>query len=120
MHKVPDSGGLELEVVERTVTADDLVARLPSGTRSVSVFLVNRRTPDEDNPRGYYEFEAVKQVKADPSWLAAAGGKVVKMVYRLLYDLPNTCNYRVVFMKRRLEEVIASQEEMLRRYAQEL
>jgi hypothetical protein len=71
------------------------------------------RRPDEDNPRGYYEFERVKQTKEDPSWLEGAEGKVVKMVYRLLYDLPRDRQYRVVFMKRRLEEVIASQEEML-------
>ena len=73
------------------------------------------RTPDEDNPKGYYEFEAVKQVKDDASWLPDAAGKVVKMVYRLLYDLPAGYSYRVVFMKRTLAEVIASQEEMLRR-----
>lgn len=73
------------------------------------------RRADEDNPRGYYEFEAVKQVHADASWLADAEGKVVKMVYRLLYDLPADRQYRVVFMRRKLEEVVASQSEMLRR-----
>jgi hypothetical protein len=73
------------------------------------------RRPDEDNPRGYYEFEAVKKVAEDPSWVEDAGGKVVKMVYRLLYDLPAGHEYRVVFMRRRLEEVLASQEEMLQR-----
>jgi len=75
----------------------------------------NIRQPDEDNPRGYYEFEAVKQVQENTSWLDEARGKVVKMVYRLLYDLPDGQSYRVVFMRRRLQEVIASQEEMLRR-----
>lgn len=79
----------------------------------------NIRQADEDNPRGYYEFEAVKQVQQDASWLDDARGKVVKMVYRLLYDLPGDYSYRVVFMKRRLEEVIASQEEMLRRLGKE-
>lgn len=73
------------------------------------------RQPDEDNPKGYYEFERVKSVKEDPSWLPDAQGKVVKMVYRLLYDLPAGYTYRVVFMTRRLEEVIASQEVMLER-----
>ena len=75
----------------------------------------NIRTPDEDNPKGYYEFEAVKQVKEDSAWVADACGKVVKMVYRLLYDLPSGYDYQVVFMKRKLDEVIASQEEMLQR-----
>jgi len=75
----------------------------------------NVRVADEDNPRGYYEFEPVKKTKDDPSWLRTAGGKVVKMVYRLLYDLPADRTYRVVFMRRHLEEVIASQDVMLTR-----
>jgi hypothetical protein len=73
------------------------------------------RQPDEDNPRGYYEFEPVKQVADDSSWVPEARGKVVKMVYRLLSDLPAGYSYRVVFMRRNLEEVIASQDKMLGR-----
>ncbi len=77
------------------------------------------RAPDEDNPRGYYELEAVKRTNQDPSWLDAAGGKVVKMAYLLLYDLPADRSYRVVFMKRDLREVVQSQAAMLaRRQAQ--
>jgi hypothetical protein len=75
----------------------------------------NIRKADEDNPEGYYEFEPVKQTKKDASWLKDAAGKVVKMVYRLLYDLPPGDRYRVVFMRRKLEEVIKSQEVMLER-----
>jgi hypothetical protein len=73
------------------------------------------RKADEDNPKGYYEFEQVKKTKGDASWLKQAPGKVVKMVYRLLYDLPTTCQYRVVFMQRDFVEVLASQHKMLRR-----
>lgn len=73
------------------------------------------RAPDIDNPRGYYEFEAVKNLKENTSWLPDAEGKVVKMVYRLLYDLPKGYEYRVVFTLRTLPEVIASQEKMLQR-----
>jgi hypothetical protein len=79
----------------------------------------NVRRADEDNPRGYYEFEPVKQTKEDPSWLASAGGKVVKMVYRLLYDLPADSQYRVIFMQRELTEVVASQDVMLSRRGRE-
>jgi hypothetical protein len=75
----------------------------------------NIRRADEDNPRGYYEFEPVKQTKQDSTWLADADGKVVKLVYRLLYDLPADHQYRVVFMRRNLNEVIASQNTMLER-----
>lgn len=74
------------------------------------------RTPDDDNPNGYYEFEAVKQTKEDAAWLTGSQGKAVKMVYRLLYDLPADRTYRVLFMRRKLEEVLASQRVMLERH----
>jgi len=74
----------------------------------------NIRKPDVDNPKGYYEFEPVKKTKQDPSWLQQAPGKVVKMVHLLLLDLPKSgYEYRVIFMRRRLEEVIKSQNVML-------
>lgn len=75
----------------------------------------NQRTPDEDNPRGYLEFEAVKKTKQDPTWLNDATGKVVKMVHLLLMDLPSSHQYRVVFMRRLLDEILASQQKMLQR-----
>jgi hypothetical protein len=74
------------------------------------------RTPDDDNPNGYYEFEAVKQTKEDGAWLQGSEGKAVKMVYRLLYDLPADRTYRVLFMRRKLDEVLASQRVMLERH----
>ena len=81
----------------------------------IAPLIDNIRKADADNPEGYYEFEPVKQTKKDASWLGQAGGKVVKMVYRLLYDLPGGYQYRVIFMRRKLEEVIKSQEVMLER-----
>src|SRR5262245_28918008 len=76
------------------------------------------RAPDPDNPRGYYEFERVKKVKADAAWLPEARGRVVKMVSQLLLDLPATERYRIVFMERDMDEVLDSQEKMLRRLGQ--
>jgi hypothetical protein len=73
------------------------------------------REPDVDNPRGYYELEAVKRTKQDPSWLNGAHGKVVKMVHLLLPDLPADRNYRILFMRRDIAEVLASQRKMLER-----
>ncbi len=73
------------------------------------------REKDEDNPKGYYEFEPVKRTKDDPSWVPTARGKVVKIIYRLLYDLPDDHEYRIVFMQRDLSEVLASQKKMLTR-----
>jgi hypothetical protein len=74
------------------------------------------REPDADNPAGYYEFEPVKRLDRDTSWLEDVGGKAVKMVYMLLYKLPKNCRYKVIFMRRNLDEVIASQDMMLRRH----
>lgn len=73
------------------------------------------RRQDEDNPKGYYEFEPVKKTKEDSSWVATAKGKAVKIIYRLLYDLPEGYDYRVIFMQRDINEVLASQKVMLER-----
>ena len=79
----------------------------------------NIRRADEDNPRGYYEYEAVKTTDQDASWLIHAYGKAVKMVYLLLYELPQDHNYRVVLMTREISEVMDSQEAMLRRHSRD-
>jgi hypothetical protein len=81
----------------------------------IPVLIDNIRQPDEDNPAGYYEFEQVKQLRENTQWLQGARGKTVKMVYRLLYDLPSQFDYRVIFMRRNLDEVLASQQKMLER-----
>ena len=73
----------------------------------------NVRTADEDNPKGYYEFERVKKIESDKAWLPEAHGKVVKMISALLRHLPNEYRYKVVFMRRKIEEVLASQRQML-------
>jgi hypothetical protein len=73
------------------------------------------RKADDDNPKGYYELERVKQLKEDASWLAEARGKVVKVISALLVNLPRDHVYQVVFMRRRMQEILDSQQEMLRR-----
>ncbi len=75
----------------------------------------NIRTADEDNPGGYYEFEPVKKTREDSSWVAQAVGKVVKLVHLIILDLPLTYDYRIVFMRRHLDEVVKSQNVMLER-----
>lgn len=71
------------------------------------------RTADEDNPKGYFEFEKVKKIRDDKSWLPAARGKAIKMISMLLYDLPDSERYRIIFMRRDLDEIVVSQEKML-------
>jgi hypothetical protein len=73
------------------------------------------RTADEDNPKGYFEDERVKELEKseDRSWLRDCRGKVIKIISFLLKDLPADNRYRVIFMRRDLNEVMASQNKML-------
>ncbi|HEY2774596.1 MAG TPA: sulfotransferase family protein [Candidatus Binatia bacterium] len=74
-----------------------------------------RREADEDNPRGYFELEAVKSLPASDQWLSGAEGRAVKVVSALLDKLPPAHLYRVIFIERDLGEVLASQRRMLER-----
>ena len=73
------------------------------------------RKADTDNPRGYLEWERIKQLPQEPGLIAEAEGKVVKVISQLLLSLPAGHEYRVILMQRPLPEVLRSQEEMLRR-----
>lgn len=74
------------------------------------------RVPDDNNPKGYYEYERVKKLpKGDTEWLHTARGKAVKIISPLLTHLPADYHYRVIFMERDIEEILASQERMLER-----
>jgi hypothetical protein len=100
-----------------------IVSGLPrSGTSLMMQMLVaggmqaltdGQRGADQNNPRGYFELEAVKHTSTDDSWLAQAEGKVVKVVHLLIQRLPPNLEYRVIFMQRDLSEVVASQRAML-------
>lgn len=73
------------------------------------------READTDNPRGYYEYEIVKKIKDDASWVPSTRGKAFKMVSQLLYHLPANEQYKIIFMRRDFDEMLASQEKMLSR-----
>jgi predicted AlkP superfamily phosphohydrolase/phosphomutase/Flp pilus assembly protein TadD len=128
---VPPAAGLP--VFERSVAAlpadrsrvITVVAGLPrSGTSmmmqvlaaaGLAPFTDEKRLPDEDNPHGYFEHERAMRLHEDPSWLAEARGKAVKIVAQLVPYLPPGEQYRVIFMHRDLREVVASQRVMLER-----
>ena len=97
------------------------------------------RPADDDNPRGYFEFAPAKNLRADISWLPHAQGRVLKLVAQLLPFLPASKmeipaeaakemkremaerlipQYRIIFMERSLDEVLASQSVMLNRHGQ--
>ena len=102
-----------------------IVSGLPrSGTSLMMQMLVaggmlvlsdGERRADTDNPRGYLEWERIKQLPNDPACIAEGEGKVVKVISRLLLSLPAGHEYRIIFMQRPLPEVLASQDKMLRR-----
>jgi hypothetical protein len=119
-------------ITERSNAADvplkhciNIVSGLPrSGTSmmmqmlakgGLDTFTDGVREADTNNPRGYYEFELVKNLGRDHSWIDRAQGSVVKIVAPLLPKLPRDHAYRIVFMQRPLSETIASQQKMLER-----
>jgi len=76
----------------------------------------NQRTADDDNPRGYYEYELVKKLpEGNVAWLPLAQGKAVKVISALLKYLPEGYSYQVLFMQRAIAEILASQRKMLYR-----
>jgi len=104
-----------------------LVSGLPRSGTSMLMQMLERggmaivtdkmRTADEDNPKGYHEFERVKELDktTDKSWLKQYRGQVIKLISFLLQDLPLDMNYQVIFMRRNLDEVLRSQNKMLER-----
>jgi len=101
-----------------------VVSGLPrSGTSLMMQMLVagglpalsdGERKADADNPRGYLEWERIKQLPSDPTCIAEAEGRVVKVISRLLLSLSSDHDYRILFMERPLPEILASQDQMLR------
>ena len=81
----------------------------------VPVMTDGLRSPDEDNPEGYLEWEAIRRVAAEPELLRAAAGKAVKVISMLLPGLPVSHRYKVIFMNRPVAEVAASQAKMIER-----
>jgi hypothetical protein len=79
------------------------------------------RTADVDNPKGYFELERIKYLEkeTDKSYLREGRGKAVKAISFLIKDLPDENDYRVIFMRRDLDEVLTSQEKMIDRLEQD-
>jgi Helicase conserved C-terminal domain len=91
---VPHSGGLQVHALERPVPTDGHDG-LPKGTRSVSLFLINRRAPDAKTPDRAYAFQPVIEVCCDPPFVprpdlrGASAGEWDEMVNDLHYvDTP--------------------------------
>jgi hypothetical protein len=83
----------------------------------VAVMSDGERSADVDNPKGYFELERVKNLEheTDKSYLRAGRGKAVKVISFLVKDLPDENDYRVLFLRRDLDEVLTSQKKMIDR-----
>ena len=81
----------------------------------------SERVADIDNPKGYFEYERVKDLEkeSDKSYIREGRGKVLKVISFLIKDLPDDNDYRVIFMRRNLDEVLASQNKMIQRLGTE-
>jgi hypothetical protein len=83
----------------------------------IAPFTDGERAADVDNPEGYYEFERVKRLESEPDkrWVREARGRSLKVISFLLRHLPDENAYRIVYMRRHLDEVLRSQDKMLDR-----
>ncbi len=86
----------------------------------VPILSDGEREADIDNPKGYYELERIKHLEqeTDKSYLREGRGKALKAISFLIKDLPDENDYRVIFMRRDLDEVLKSQEKMIARLEQ--
>lgn len=88
-----------------------MMAMLEAG--GLEVLTDGQRGADDDNPRGYFEYEPVKRMAEDVAWTYGARGKAVKIVSSLLREIPVALPCKVIFMTRALPEILASQRQML-------
>jgi predicted AlkP superfamily phosphohydrolase/phosphomutase/tetratricopeptide (TPR) repeat protein len=85
------------------------------GAGGLEILTDYARESDNNNPRGYWEYNKVKNLASDNSWIHEGQGKVIKIIAFLLQYLPADYRYKVIFMEREMQEVIQSQQIMLGR-----
>ncbi|MEP1356238.1 MAG: hypothetical protein ABJX32_06985 [Tateyamaria sp.] len=70
------------------------------------------RKADVFNPDGYWEYEPVKTLPHQNTWLGQAKGHTLKVVVPLLWHLPQGLPYRIIMMRRPTKEIVGSQMRM--------
>jgi hypothetical protein len=87
----------------------------------IAIMTDSERVADIDNPKGYFEYERIKDLEkeTDKSYVREGRGKVLKVISFLIKDLPDDNDYKVIFLRRDLEEVLASQNKMIERLGTE-
>ena len=111
----PGASGKELVIVSGLPRSGTSMMMQMLAAGGAPVMVDDSRTADESNPEGYYEWEGAKRLLRNPAAIEEAQGRVVKVVSLLLGRLPRARRYKVVFMRRPVEEMIASQRKMLAR-----
>jgi len=86
------------------------------GAGGIDLVIDEKRPVDEHNSAGYFEFERVKSLQQDNSWLEDHQGKAIKILFHLLRFLPVNLSYRIIFMRRNVDDVLKSQNRMLQSY----
>jgi len=120
----PEAAAKVLDDISKNITQTIyVVSGLPrSGTSlmmqmlsagGMEVFTDGKRQSDDNNPRGYFEHDAVLRLRRDANWLGDAANKVVKIVSPLLTFLPPRFRYKIIFMDRPVMDVMVSQQKML-------
>ncbi len=79
----------------------------------LNILTDGKRKANDSNPKGFYEYEPVMSIHKDNSWLEKAQEHVVKVVAPLLKHLDTQYRYKVIFMTRDVNEVVASQQKMI-------
>jgi Sulfotransferase domain len=82
-------------------------------TGGIALLIDDKRPADEYNPQGYFEYEKVKSLHEDNSWVTGCKGKAVKILFHQLKFLPGHLTYKMIFMQRDLNKVLNSQDRML-------
>jgi hypothetical protein len=86
----------------------------------IRVVYDSQREADSHNPQGYFELERVKKLQQDNSWIIEYKGMAIKVLYHLLQYLPQSADYKIIFLQRKLDSIISSQDKMLQSYGKPL
>ena len=111
----PESKENEIIVVSGLPRSGTSMAMQMLAAAGLEIYTDNQRKPDENNPKGYFEADTTKGLVTDNAWVKDCRGKVIKVVSPVIPFLPQQERYRVLFMNRKLKEVVASQNRMLER-----
>lgn len=122
----PERSSIHKQVINKTSKGEVvIISGLPRSGTSMMMQMIEKggiepltdklRKADDNNLKGYYEYDPVKRIAADNSFMHLANGKSLKVIAQLLPALPPDFSYKIIFMVRKMDEVLLSQQVMLGR-----